>query len=186
MDILTKNSLRMRPDRIIVGEIRHEEAFTLFTAINTGHDGCLGTVHANSPEETLIRVTSPPMNVPQIMLAGLDLVIVEHRYYDRKKGTIRRLSQIAEVYGGLEGKPKTNVVFERDPVKDKLERTLLESNYLKELQKFTGLSKSKITAELEIRKRFLDKLVEQNIRDMQKVSDMSRDFLVKRENFGEL
>ena len=186
MDILTKNSLRMRPDRIIVGEIRHEEAFTLFTAINTGHDGCLGTVHANSPEETLVRVTSPPMNVPKIMLSGLDLIIVEHRYYDRKKGTIRRISEIAEVSGGLEGKAKTNVVFQRDAATDKLERTLLESSYLKELEKFTGLPKKQIVAELDIRKRFLDKLVEQNIREMAKVSELARDFLVKRKNFGEM
>jgi flagellar protein FlaI len=185
MDILTKNSLRMRPDRIIVGEIRHEEAFTLFTAINTGHDGCLGTVHANSAEETLVRVTSPPMNVPKIMLSGLDMVIVEHRFYDRKKGTIRRISEIAEVQGGLEGKPKTNVVFQRNPATDTIERTLLESNYIKELQNFTGLSKNKIISELDIRKRFLDKLINQNIREMQKVSDMARDFLGKRKNFGE-
>jgi flagellar protein FlaI len=54
MDTLVKNSLRMRPDRIIVGEVRHAEAFTLLTAINTGHDGCMGTVHANSASETQI------------------------------------------------------------------------------------------------------------------------------------
>ncbi|MCX6803666.1 MAG: ATPase, T2SS/T4P/T4SS family, partial [Candidatus Diapherotrites archaeon] len=52
---------------------------------------CLGTVHANSPEETIVRLTSPPMNVPSIMLSGLDLIVVEHRYYDRKKGTLRRI-----------------------------------------------------------------------------------------------
>ena len=186
MDILAKNSLRMRPDRIIVGEVRHEEAFTLFTAVNTGHDGCLGTVHANSPRETLIRVTSPPMNVPEVMLSGLDMIIVEHRYHDRKKGTIRRVSEIAEVYGSLEGKSKTNTVFQRDPVTDTLERTLLESNYLKELQKFTGLAKKTLIAELDLRKKFLDKLAEQNIREIKKVSDLSRDYLAKRKTFGEI
>src|SRR3989338_6538505 len=75
LDIHTKNSLRMRPDRILVGEVRHAEAFSLFTAMNTGHDGCLGTVHANSPAETLVRVTSPPMNVPMLMLSGLDMIL---------------------------------------------------------------------------------------------------------------
>jgi len=147
---------------------------------------CMGTVHANSSDETIVRVTSPPMNVPQIMLAGLDIIIVEHRYYDRKKGTIRRVSQIAEVHGSLEGKSKTNVIFERDPVQDTLERTLLESNYLKELQNFTGLPKDKIVAELGIRKKFLEKLVEQNIREISKVSEMAREFLTKRANFGEM
>ncbi len=185
MDILTKNSLRMRPDRIIVGEIRHEEAFTLFTAINTGHDGCLGTVHANSPEETIIRVTNPPMNVPKIMLAGLDFIIVEHRYHDRKKGTIRRISEIAEVYGALDGKPKTQTLFQRDPVRDVIEQTLMQSEYIKMLQDFSGLSKEKISAELEIRKKFLEQLVESNIRELSVVSDKAKDFLAQRTNFGE-
>ncbi len=185
MDILAKNSLRMRPDRIIVGEVRHEEAFTLFTAVNTGHDGCLGTVHANSPRETLIRVTSPPMNVPEVMLSGLDMIIVEHRYHDRKKGTIRRVSEIAEVVGGIEGKIKTKTLFDRDPVKDTIERTLFESEYLKELESFTGLSKTKIESEINLRKMFLEKLVDQNIRSIKEVSEQAKQFLERRTEFGE-
>ncbi|MDD4250661.1 MAG: CpaF family protein [Candidatus ainarchaeum sp.] len=184
MDILTKNSLRMRPDRIIVGEVRHEEAFTLFTAINTGHDGCLGTVHANSPEETIVRVTNPPMNVPKIMLSGLDIIIVEHRYHDKKKGTIRRISEIAEVYGGIEGNPKTQTLFQRDAVKDYLERTIVDSNYLSQLRDFTGLSRDQLEAELYLRKQFIENLVENNIRELKEVSKLSQDFISKR-NFGE-
>jgi len=183
MDILTKNSLRMRPDRIIVGEIRHEEAFTLFTAMNTGHDGCLGTVHANSPDETIIRLTSPPMNVPSIMMSGLDMIIVEHRYHDRKKGTIRRISEIAEVYGALSGNPKTQTIYQRDPARDVLERTLIESGYLKMIQNFTGSSKEKIQAEVQSRKIFLDNLVQKNIRNLNEVSEKAKDFLVQR-NIG--
>ena len=184
MDILTKNSLRMRPDRIIVGEVRHEEAFTLFTAINTGHDGCVGTVHANSPQETIIRVTNPPMNVPLIMLAGLDFIIVEHRYHDRKKGTIRRVSEIAEVYGALEGKPKTQTVFQRDPANDTLERTLMGSGFLKELEKYAGVGREQLEAELTLRKNFLDNLVSENIRDLKTVSARAKQFLDAKERIG--
>jgi flagellar protein FlaI len=79
LEILTKNTLRMRPDRIIVGEIRHKEATTLFTAMNTGHDGCMGTVHANSAKETIVRLTSPPMEVPSLMLSGIDFIIIQKR-----------------------------------------------------------------------------------------------------------
>ncbi|MFA6064746.1 MAG: CpaF family protein [archaeon] len=185
MDILTKNSLRMRPDRIIVGEIRHEEAFTLFTAMNTGHDGTMGTVHANSPEETIIRLTSPPMNVPNIMMSGLDMIIVEHRYYDRKKGTIRRISEIAEVYGALEGNPKTQVIFQRDPARDSLDRTFAESKYLKILQNFTGTSKDRLLAELNLRKTFLDNLVTHNIRSLTEVSEKTKQFVLDKKSFGE-
>jgi archaeal flagellar protein FlaI len=185
MDVLTKNSLRMRPDRIIVGEIRHEEAFTLFTALNTGHDGSLGTVHANSAEETLIRVMSPPMNVPSIMMSGLDMIIVEHRYYDRKKGTIRRVSEIAEIYGAMEGKPKTETIFQRDPVRDTLERTLIQSKYLKTLQSFTGYGAERIQAELITRQKFLEELKEKNIRELNTVSDKSKNFLENTRMAGE-
>jgi len=185
MDILTKNSLRMRPDRIIVGEIRHEEAFTLFTAMNTGHDGTLGTVHANSPDETLIRLTSPPMNVPNIMMSGLDMIIVEHRYYDRKKGTMRRVSEIAEVYGALEGHPKTQTIFQRDPARDTLDKTLVDSKYLKVLQNFTGTTKDKIMSEMNSRKEFLDSLVNQNIRTLGEVSERAKRFVLEKKNIGE-
>jgi len=185
MDILTKNSLRMRPDRIIVGEIRHEEAFTLFTAMNTGHDGCLGTVHANSPDETIIRLTSPPMSVPSIMLSGLDMIVVEHRYYDRKKGTIRRISEISEVYGALDGNPRTQTIFQRDPARDTLERTLVDSKYLKMLQNFTGSSRTKIEGDLAARKNFLDYLVAQNIRSLADVSEKAKSFIEQTKSFGE-
>jgi flagellar protein FlaI len=146
---------------------------------------CLGTVHANSPEETIVRVTSPPMNVPSIMLSGLDLIIVEHRYYDRKKGTIRRVSEIAEIYNALEGQPKTQTIFQRDPAKDALERTLIESKYLKVLQTFTGVSKDRIQAELKTRKLFLDNLVNKNIRSLSEVSSKSKQYIEAKKGIGE-
>ena len=63
MNDLVKNSLRQRPDRIIVGEVRAEEAITLFTALNTGHSG-FGTLHSNDARETITRLTNKPMSVP--------------------------------------------------------------------------------------------------------------------------
>ncbi|MFW5962120.1 MAG: CpaF family protein [bacterium] len=64
---LVKNSLRMRPDRVIIGEIRGEEAIEMLQAMNTGHDGSLSTVHANSPKDALSRLET------MTMMAGLDL-----------------------------------------------------------------------------------------------------------------
>lgn len=180
LDILTKNSLRMRPDRIIVGEVRHDEAFSLFTAMNTGHDGSLGTVHANSPQETIIRVTSPPMNVPEIMLSGLDLIIVQHRLHDRKKGTIRRVTEVAELTGVLEGKAQTQTIFERDPVDDTIKRTDIPSVYIKKLQEFTGSSKKQIDSELNDRQRFLETLTKKSIRSMSDVSKATQEFLLEK------
>jgi pilus assembly protein CpaF len=66
---LVRNALRMRPDRIIVGEVRGPEAFDMLQAMNTGHEGSLSTVHANSPRDALARIES------MILMAGLDLPI---------------------------------------------------------------------------------------------------------------
>ena len=179
LDILTKNALRMRPDRIIVGEVRHDEAFTLFTAMNTGHPGSSGTVHANSPQEAIVRVTSPPMNVPEIMISGLDLVIIIHRIHDNKKGTIRRITEIAEVSGVLEKKTATKTIFERNPVEDKLERTSVPSEYLSMLQTFTGMGKKEVESIIAKRAAFLKELGKKNIRNIKTVSNETRLFFSK-------
>lgn len=178
LDILTKNSLRMRPDRIIVGEVRHAEAFTLFTALNTGHDGCMGTIHANSAQETIVRVTNPPMNVPEAMLSGLDFIIVEQRIHDRKKGTVRRITEVSEVIGVLEGKTQTQKIFERDPVNDTIERTQVPSQYLRKLSEMTGLTVKQLNEEIIRRKALLEKLVEKNISRSDEVSKELNRFLL--------
>ncbi len=170
MNTLIKNSLRMRPDRVIVGEVRGEEAFTLFTAMNTGHDGCAGTVHANDSRETLIRLTNPPMQVPGIMMSALDLIIVMKRIHDRRKGTIRRITEIAEVTGVLEGKPQVIYLYEWDPVTDTIRSTGVPSKYLQTLSRFTGMTHTDIMEELRKRKEFLEGLVKRGVRDLGGVS----------------
>jgi flagellar protein FlaI len=124
------------------------------------------------------------MNVPSIMLSGLDLIIVEHRFYDRKKGTIRRISEIAEVYGAMDGKPRTQTIFQRDPARDVLERTLVDSKYLKMLQNFTGTSKENIESELKARKIFLERLLGENIRTIGEVSERAKQYLIDKAVIG--
>ncbi len=163
LEMLTKNALRMRPDRIIVGEVRSTEAEALFTAINTGHQGSMGTLHANSAEETLVRITSPPMSVPQMMLAGLDMIIIENRLHDRKRGTIRRLVEISEVTNVVEGNPKIQRIFEWDPKKDKMYDTTIPSRVLKNISLYSGKSTQQVKDEIDYRTQFLDLLLEKNI-----------------------
>jgi pilus assembly protein CpaF len=97
----------MRPDRIIVGEVRGSEAFDLLQAMNTGHDGSMGTLHANNPREALSRLESmitmggftlPPRTIREIIVAAVDVVIQAQRLRDGS----RRITQITEVMG-LEG-----------------------------------------------------------------------------------
>ncbi len=175
MDVLVKNALRMRPDRIIVGEVRHKEAYTLFTAMNTGHDGCMGTIHSNSAEETMVRITSPPMNVPEIMATALDFIIVQHRIHDRRKGTIRRVTEIAEVRK-VDNKPHVVTLFVWDAKEDRIVQVEENIAYLKELSDFTGLSVDQLHEEIARRKAFLQRLREKGVRDMRAIKKAVQEY----------
>ena len=99
---LVRNSLRMRPDRIIVGEVRGAEALDMLQAMNTGHDGSLSTIHANSPRDALSRVETmvlmagydlPVRAIRQQVAAALDLIVQLERLQDGS----RRVTAITEV-----------------------------------------------------------------------------------------
>jgi pilus assembly protein CpaF len=104
---LVKNCLRMRPERIIVGEVRGPEAFDLLQAMNTGHDGSMGTLHANSPREALSRIESmitmggfslPSRTIREMIVSSVDVIVQAARLRDGS----RRITHITEVLG-MEG-----------------------------------------------------------------------------------
>jgi len=169
----------MRPDRIIVGEIRHKEAETLFTAMNTGHDGCMGTVHANSGRETIIRLSSPPMNVPIYNLEALDFVIIQNRIHDRRLGTIRRIVQLCEIHGALEGDARAIPIASWDAAEDKIIFEASHSKYIKKLCRFTGLNDTDIWEEINRRQKVLDKMVKAGVRELDKVKMIFREYYKK-------
>lgn len=180
MNDLVKNSIRMRPDRIIVGEIRGEEGYTMFNAMNTGHRGVMGTVHANSAQETLVRLASPPINVPSIMISSLNIVLMQHRIHDRRLGTLRRITEIAEVVSSDPNNPEIQVIYAWDPVKDKIRPTGLQSVFFDALKKYTGLDDEGIAKELKERETVLHKLAQSGIRDMPEVCKVTQSFVSRR------
>ncbi|RAP44358.1 MAG: secretion protein [Methanosphaera sp. rholeuAM6] len=154
MDVLLKNSLRQRPDRIIVGEVRSKEAITLFGALNTGHSG-MGTLHANSTQETITRLTNPPMNVPSIMINSIDFILMQNRIYHPEKGIIRRVTEVSEVVGMEQNTPQLNEIYRYDYSKDALEYVAVSSNALNEIANMKGLSNHDILDEISKREEYL-------------------------------
>ncbi|MEK7247730.1 MAG: CpaF family protein, partial [Chloroflexota bacterium] len=108
---LLRNTLRMRPDRIIIGEVRGPEAFDMLNAMNTGHEGSLSTVHANTPRDALARIENmvlmaslqlPDRAIREQMASALDLIVQLQRHSDG----VRRVTAVTEV-SGMEGEVVT-------------------------------------------------------------------------------
>lgn len=141
MAMLIKASLRMRPDRIIVGEIRGAEALDMLTAMNTGHDGSLSTGHANSTEDMLTRLESMVLMAAELPLkairdqisAGIDIMVHLSRMPDKS----RKVMEISEVEGIVDERIRLNKIFEYDH----RERSLKRKGELKNLEKLTRAGK---------------------------------------------
>lgn len=158
MDLLLKNALRQRPDRIMVGEVRGPEAITLFGAMNTGHDGCMGTLHANTARECIDRVTNPPMNVPTIMMNALDLIIVLKKV-NAPEGMKRIVSEITEI-SSSGGDVKFNQIFAYDPRSNKLKSTKIPSSIRENLTKQAGITAKQFDFIIKDRTQFLKRIQE--------------------------
>lgn len=169
MNDLVKNSLRQRPDRIIVGEVRGSEAITLFTALNTGHSG-FGTLHSNDARETITRLTNAPMSVPNIMISAIDFIIMQNRIYRSDGVSFRRISEVAEVSGIEEGVIQLNKIFEWDPQSDTIKNVGITSKTLIEIANVSGNSLNSLYDEIKNREIVLQHMVDQNIRSIRDVS----------------
>jgi flagellar protein FlaI len=169
MDDLMKNALRMRPDRIIVGEVRGPEAQTLFAAMNTGHDGSMGTLHANTAHDVLTRLKSPPMDVPNSMIPALDLVVMQEKFFDRKKGVIRRVSEVSELTIGESGGIQENSIFKWNPNTDKIKTTGIPSRTQFKLESAAKMIGTDYQSEIKARKQFLLDLVAEGVRKFDEI-----------------
>lgn len=139
---------------------------------------CMGTIHSNSARETIVRLESPPMNVPRIMIPALDIILMQVRFNSRKKGTVRRVTEIAEI-SGIEGESiQLNKLYKYDPAKDELQATEVPSRIINELARHTGMSISELEAEKEKRKIILEWMMERGIRSIEEVGHYIKMFYI--------
>ncbi|RLE54307.1 MAG: hypothetical protein DRJ40_11230 [Thermoprotei archaeon] len=176
---LLKSSLRMRPDYIIVGEIRGEEAFVLFQALATGHAG-LCTMHAESIEYAIRRLLTKPMNIPPILipLANVFIHISRVKLGDR---IVRRVVRICEVEDVDEkGNVKIRDIFRWTPLNDKHEK-IGDSVVLRRIAEVKFIHPTHIEQELKRRATILKTLMELKLRDFATVSKVIREYYYRPE-----
>ncbi len=163
LDLLV-NSLRMRPDRIIVGEIRRgAQAEVLFEAMHTGHS-VYATLHADTAEQTYRRLTNPPINVPEALLEALHLITVMFR--DRRRG-IRRVFQVAELVPAVEdgrSKAVVNILYRWSPATDKITKGKQSIRVLDELKLHTGMTDHEFRKDLEDKQKILKWMMNKNVK----------------------
>ncbi|MEK6957427.1 MAG: ATPase, T2SS/T4P/T4SS family [archaeon] len=163
MDDLLKNAMRMRPDRLIVGEVRGKEAETMFVAMDTGHKGALGTLHSNSAKEMLLRLKADPMGVPESLIPLLDLILVQYRIYVKGKGVERRIMQVTEV-SSMDKQALLSNIYEWDRKTDSIKRTNVPMHLIEVLASKTLSTKKEVEREIQIRKNILEWMLRNNIR----------------------
>ena len=168
------NTLRMRPDRILVGEVRRaEELEVMFEAMHTGHS-VYSTFHASSVSEAVSRLVNPPINLPKNQLGTIGLMVVQHR--NRRTGK-RRTFQIAEI--NEEGRP--NIIMQHNAEKDVMDGLNFPSKTLNTLSLFTGMSQEKISDDLKEKINVLDWMVRKDITNIEKVGLVMSDYYVDKD-----
>ena len=181
LDLLV-NSLRMRPDRIIVGEIRRgKEAQVLFEAINTGHS-VYSTLHANTAEEAYRRLVNPPIDIPPALLGSLQLILVMHR--DRRRG-IRRVLEIAELIPTSALKAmgiELNTIFRWISSEDKITQISNSYRTMNDIKLYSGMSDEDIEKDIMEKKEILDWFVKNKVKDIHEVGRIVSEYYRNKED----
>jgi len=177
---LLVNALRMRPDRIVLGEIRRQkEAEVLFEAMHTGHS-VYATVHADTANETIRRLTNPPINIPPNMLSNVNLNVIMFR--DRKRG-IRRVFQVAEFMPGKE-KITSNILYRWVPESDKFVVHNKSLALFDELSRHTGMSEKQIIEEINKRKKIFEWILRNKLRDLNSIGKIMNLYYTNKEKLA--
>jgi len=169
MEDLLVNALRMRPDRIVVGEVRRKrQAEVMFEAMHTGHS-VYSTLHADTCNQTFRRLINEPIAVPSAMINAVHLNVVMIR--DRRRG-FRRVYEVGEVVThdvSEAGDFDVNIMYRWSPRTDEIVENQESVRLFEEISRHTAMTDAEIKKDLEEKKRILDWAVEKNIDNLEKV-----------------
>lgn len=187
---LLRESLRQRPDYIIVGEVRGKEAYVLFQQMATGHPG-ISTIHAETFPKLLDRLSTPPIDLPPSLIQNLDAIIFIKRMKKNNK-YMRRVSNIVEI-AGFDEETKNPIyvdVIKWDGKTDDF-KIVHDSPYLKRLGNLLGFSESEVQEEIKKRAAVIKWMYDNKINDYKKIANVlnlfytSPDFILEKiENGG--
>jgi len=174
---LVVNSLRMRPDRILVGEIRRkEEAEVMFEAMHTGHS-VYATVHANNAAETIMRLTHPPIDIPKAVLPALSLIMIQNR--NRRTGA-RRTLQLAEI----DPTGDCQVFQQWDATKDIMKKVKDPVTTYDKLNLYTGMTKKEIGEDLKFKESVIKGLMKLKGLDVHQIGFILAKYYTQRDEFS--
>ncbi|MDD5565592.1 MAG: ATPase, T2SS/T4P/T4SS family [Candidatus Omnitrophica bacterium] len=169
---LVKNSLRMRPDRVIVGEVRGREAQDLMTAMNIGKY-CMGTLHASTARETIMRLENEPMNVPEVLINLVDAFVIMRRY--TINGKVQRVvGELVETAGMEKKMVLLSLLWSFDLSKAIFSESAISSVYRDRLAQISGKQPKEIIEELKVRSGVIRAMVQKGITDFKEVTDCCR------------
>lgn len=169
---LVKAGLRERPDELIVGEVRGEEAYNLFQGMATGHPG-LSTMHADSVQAVINRLKTEPISLSPGLIQHLDVILILgfSRVGDIDARRIKKVIEVVDI--DLEtGRPITNELFSYIPSEDKFEFVSEESYLLKEIEEEKGIPREEIWEELQRRATVLKWMQENDIKNLHEVGEV--------------
>lgn len=168
---LVKNSLRMRPERIVVGEVRGEEAQDLMTAMNIGKY-CMGTIHASAAREAIIRLQNEPMNIPETLVNLIDVFITMVKFHVKHE-VFRVISEVAESAGLEQKKVLLSTVWKHDYEKRQFIEVSPTSVFRDKLARASGMPVVEVIKELQLRAEIL-KIMDN--KELSKIEDTSKFF----------
>lgn len=171
---LIKSAVRHRPDLVLVGEVRGEEAYVLFQALATGHGG-LCTMHAEDVETAMKRLTQPPMNIPPSIIPLMNCAIVVKHVRTPifleetgKRLSSRKFISVKEIRSA----DSINEVSSWNPTSDIFQDNMAKSYLLQKIAKNLDIPIERLMAELEHRKRVLLEMLEHNVRNYIEVNNV--------------